>query len=365
MSLKKDNFNSIDKNYMQIAINLANNHKGYTGSNPSVGCVIVKNKKIISFGNTNINGRPHAEIIALSKNKKQNEGSDMYLTLEPCTHFGKTAPCTNAILKAKIKKVIFSAIDSDTRTKNKAKKILNLKNIKTKTSVLKNESKIFYKNYNYSKKKNYPYVTCKIACSSPYKILKSNKFITNNHSRNVTHIIRSQNQGILTSYKTVNNDNPLLNCRISGLENFSPAKFIIDKDLKLKKKLKIFKNKKVKNYIFHSSSNLKKIKYFINKGQILIKVNLDEDKYLNLNDIFKKIYNLGINNLLIESGPLLINKILKLNLINEFYLFKSEKKINSTNSINIAKTLRLLKNKFKLKKNINTYLDKDKLIHYY
>ena len=250
MSLKKDSFNSKDKKFMQIAINLANNHKGYTGPNPSVGCVIVKNKNIISFGNTNINGRPHAEIIALKKNKKNNQGSDVYLTLEPCSHYGKTPPCTKALLKSKVKKVIFSSFDSDYRTTNKAKKVLRSRNIKTKSNLLSNQTKNFYKNYNFAKKNQFPYITGKLACSSNYKVFTNKSFITNEHSRKVTHILRSQNQGILTSYKTINNDDPLLNCRIQGLEKFSPVKFIIDKDLKLKKKLKIFKDKKIKNYIF-------------------------------------------------------------------------------------------------------------------
>ncbi len=365
MSLKKDNFTSLDKKYMQIAINLAKNHKGYTGSNPSVGCVIVKNNSIISFGNTSFNGRPHAEIIAIKRSKKNVKGSDVYLTLEPCTHYGKTPPCTNALIKSKVKKVIYSSFDTDLRTKNRAKKILKYKNIKTRSDLLKNQTTNFYKNYNYSKKTQLPYLTGKIACSSNYKIFKNKNFITNKHSRKVTHVLRSQNQGILTSYKTLNNDDPILNCRIQGLEKFSPIKLIIDKDLKLKKKLNIFKNKKIKNYIFHSSNNKKKIKKLKDNGLKLIKINIDKDKYLNLKDIFKEIYKIGISNVLIECGPNLTNKLLNLNIINEFYLFKSEKKIKASNSINIIKTQKILSNKFKFKKIINTFLDKNRLIHYY
>ncbi len=102
MSLKKDKFESLDKKFMQVAINLANNQKSLTGLNPSVGCVVVKNKKIISFAVTNINGRPHAETIALNKKKNLIKGSTMYLTLEPCSHYGKTPPCTKSIIDSKI-----------------------------------------------------------------------------------------------------------------------------------------------------------------------------------------------------------------------------------------------------------------------
>ena len=136
MSLKKDRFNIFDKKYMRFAINLAKNQKGLTGTNPSVGCVIVKNKKIISYGATNFNGRPHAETIALNKNKHNNFGSSIYLTLEPCSHYGKTPPCTKAIIKSKVKKVYYSIEDTDLKCFKKSKKILKSKNIYTKSGLL-------------------------------------------------------------------------------------------------------------------------------------------------------------------------------------------------------------------------------------
>ncbi len=108
---------------MKLAINLAKNQSGLTGSNPSVGCVIVKNNKIISYASTNINGRPHAETIALNMNIKENIGSTVYLTMEPCSHYGKTPPCTKALIKSKVKKVIYSIEDKDKRSFNKSKKI--------------------------------------------------------------------------------------------------------------------------------------------------------------------------------------------------------------------------------------------------
>ena len=110
MSLKKDNYKPLDKKIMNFAINLADNNKYLTGTNPSVGCVIVKKKKILSFATTNYGGRPHAESIALSKNK-YNNGSSLYSTLEPCSHHGKTPPCTNAIIQSGIKNIIIGAID--------------------------------------------------------------------------------------------------------------------------------------------------------------------------------------------------------------------------------------------------------------
>ena len=103
MSTKKDKFSKKDITYMELALNLARARQGHTGINPSVGCVIVKNDEIISIGQTNYNGRPHAEVNALSKKRNDYKDSEMYITLEPCSHYGKTPPCTEKIINKKIK----------------------------------------------------------------------------------------------------------------------------------------------------------------------------------------------------------------------------------------------------------------------
>ena len=365
MSLKKDNFTNFDKKIMNLAINLAYINKGLTGINPSVGCVIVKNKKIVSYGVTNINGTPHAETIALNKNKKNNSGSDIYVTLEPCSHYGKTPPCTNAIVRSKIKKVYFSINDLDKRVLNKSKQKLNQKKILTKIGLLSTKTRKLYRNYNFIKKNNLPYIIGKIACSSNFYILKNKKFITNDHSRNVSHLLRYKNQGILTSYKTVNSDNPILNCRLNGLENFSPIRLIIDKDLKINFMSKIVKtSKNYKTFIFHNSNNQKKIKKLNLFGVNLIKQDVSLDGYFDLNTLFKKIYELGIHNVLVECGKNLTCKILKSRLFNEFYLFKSNKKIVNKGKISVLiinRNLKFFKNKLQVK----TFLDKDTLTQYY
>ena len=366
MSLKKDRFNLTDKKYMKFAINLANNQKPLTGLNPSVGCVIVKNKKIISYGATNINGRPHAETITLKKNKKENSGSTMYLTLEPCSHYGKTPPCTKSIIKSKIKNVFYSLDDQDIRTYKKSKKILKSKKINVKSGLLIKDTKKIYKCYNYIKKNNYPYITGKLACSSNFYILNNRSFITNSHSRKVSHLLRYENHGILTSYKTVNNDNPKLNCRLNGLEKLSPIRIIIDKDLKINMNSQIVKSSnKIKTFIIYNKKYKSKIDHLKKKGIKLVFLDIDINSYFNLNRLFKKIYNLGIHKLLVECGKDLTMKILSEGFFKEFYLFKSDKKIINKNKININDIIKKLNKTYKNKKYVKTFLDKDNLIQYY
>ena len=131
---------------MKLALDKASQNLGSTKENPSVGCVIVNNGSVISSGVTSLNGRPHAETNALNSNKIFN-GSTMYVTLEPCTHYGKTSPCVDMILKKRIKKVYYPILDFDKRTHNRAKKILNKNNIKVKIGILKKDALNFYKSY--------------------------------------------------------------------------------------------------------------------------------------------------------------------------------------------------------------------------
>ena len=365
MSLKKDNYKSLEKKIMNFAINLAENNKYLTGTNPSVGCVIVKKNKIFSFATTNNGGRPHAESIALSKNRN-NKGTTLYSTLEPCSHHGKTPPCTNAIIKNKVKKVYFSIKDNDSRTFNKTKKILKSKNIIAKSGLQKNKVYNLYKEYNYIRSKKAPYIIGKIASSSNLNILRKNYPITNEHSRKVSHLLRFQNHAILTSYKTVNTDNPKLNCRLNGLEKFSPTVVVIDKNLKIKTNSFVIKNSKNnKLIIFHCSTNISKIKLLKNLGIKLIYQKVENKLNFNLKKVTQKLYKLGLHKILVEAGRDLMTNFLNENLLNEFYFFKSDKIISNRHKINISSLIKMINNNYKNKKKINTYLGKDTLTHYY
>ena len=154
MSTKKDKFTSKDKSYMKLAINLAKSRKGLTGENPSVGCVIVKNDKILSIGQTGYNGRPHAETNAINNSFQNLSGSKMYVTLEPCNHYGKTPPCTKSIIKSGIKEVFYSINDIDKKVRGKSFKILNKQNIKVNVGILKDEAKELYESYIINRKYN-------------------------------------------------------------------------------------------------------------------------------------------------------------------------------------------------------------------
>ena len=228
MSIRKNKF-SEHSFYMNLAQDQAKRVLGNTKKNPAVGCVIIKNDCVVGAGSTGFNGRPHAENIALNFSKTKTNNTKLYSTLEPCSHYGETPPCTKLIIKKNVKRVFYSIKDPDVRSYNKCKSILNSKGIEVKNNFDINKINTFYRSYLKFKKIGLPFVTCKIAISKDYyTINKKKKWITNQYSRGRVHLIRSNHDCIITSSKTIIDDNPKLNCRILGLENESPSRVILD-----------------------------------------------------------------------------------------------------------------------------------------
>ena len=345
------------KFFLNLAFQIAEKNLGRTGQNPSVGSIVVKNKTVISSGVTSINGRPHAEFNALNK-VENTSGATLYSSLEPCIHKGKTPPCTNIIIKKKIKEVYYAFEDPDKRTFKKAKQILNLNGVKAKL-IYSDKNKNFYKSYFLNKKYSIPYTSAKIAISKDYfTINKKDKWITNKTSRKIAHLLRSKHDCILSTSKSINFDNSLLNCRIEGLNNNKPDLFIIDLNLKLKKKLSLNNLlKKRKTYLVTSKNNSKKAMIYKKMGYKIVLINNLKSK----NDFFlfyKKIYKMGYGRILIEAGLTYLNNLLKNKLVNNLYIFKSDNKLGKNGKNNSSS--RLLRNI--LPKLLTINLDGDKLL---
>jgi len=366
MSTKKDKFSNKDKLYMEIALKLAKSRYGHTGSNPSVGCVIVKNDKIISIGQTSINGRPHAEYNAIKNSVENLSGSKMYVTLEPCCHHGVTPPCTNLIIKSKISELIYSVPDIDMRVKNKSSRILKSKKIKVRKGLLREKTKNFYSTYFYNRKKKLPFVTGKIAISKNNLIYsRLNKRITNIKADKFTHLLRYKNDSLMISYKTLNNDNPKLNCRLKGLKKYSPKRIILDNKLKTNINSYIIKTANKSNtIIFYNKANNSQILSFKKKGANLIRSNIDDKGRFNIKTLLKKLYKLNCRNLLVEGGDKLTNHILRKRIFNRFYLYESNKKLSMKSEILNFNSLNLLKQKYKKKIKIKLDLGKNKITLY-
>ena len=366
MSTKRDKFTRKDEDFMRLALNLARARKGLTGDNPSVGCVVTKNDEIISIGQTGFNGSPHAEYNAIKNSFEKLNGSKMYVTLEPCNHYGKTPPCTNSIIKSKINELIYSMEDIDKKVKGKSFSILSNKKIKVKKGLLKKEAENLYDSYIKNRIKKLPFITAKIAVSKNKLIYsKGIKRITNKKSEKLTHYLRYKNDSIMISSKTLNVDNPKLNCRLKGYDKFSPKRVILDKNLEIKLNSFIFKSAKKNNtIIFYNSSDYQKIKILRNKGITLIKSNLNNNGLFDLNMISKKLFNLGVRNLLIEGGDKITKNLIKSKLIDIFYLFQSPKILSKAKVHQCFTSLKILNKNYKKKYRIASKLAKDNITIY-
>ena len=350
---------------MKLALEQAKKILGNTKENPAVGCVITKDGQLIGVGSTSINGRPHAEQNAINLSKINPANSELYVTLEPCSHYGKTPPCVELIIKKRIKKVFFSIKDPDSRSFNKCSGKLRRSGIVVNNNVLKDEVNFFYRSYLKNKKSNMPFVTCKLAISKDfYTINKNSKWITNKLSRGRVHLMRSSHDCIMTSSKTIIKDNPRLTCRIDGLKDRSPARILFDKKLKIKVNSKIFKEaNKYRTIIFYNQINKKKIKLLRRLKINAYKISLDKDGNIDLRISLIKAKELGFSRIFLESGITLITSFFNKKLIDDFKLFISNIYLGKNGNGNVKKYLSsFLKNKKRILERVN--LSGEKLISY-
>ncbi len=314
---------------MEIASRMAFRAKGTTAPNPNVGAIIVKDGKIISRGWTGKNGRPHAEFNAIKriKNKKKLNGAALYCTLEPCSHKGNTGPCADLILKHGLKNVFISSIDKNKVVDGKGIQKLKQNNVNVK--FIRNKkinliNNIFFNSIN--KKK--PFLTLKIASTIDSKIATSNfesKWITSKASRLIGHSLRFRNDCLLTTSQTVLKDNPLLDCRLEGLESYSPDILILDRELKVDLTNKIFKKKNRKIFILHNiiPTKIKSLRYKKKKIE-LISVSQNNGS-LDIKEVLKKITDYGYQSILVEGGGKISASLLSHNLVDKIYWFKASK----------------------------------------
>ena len=358
MANLKNNFKSKNLHFLYLAFEQAKINLGSTKTNPSVGCIIEKDGAVISSGYTSLNGRPHAEYNALKKNR-DFKNSNMYVTLEPCSHYGLTPPCTNIIIKKKLNKVFFSVNDPDTRSRKKTNIILNKKKIFTRGSLIKKSGLDFYQSYYLQHSQNIPLIDAKIAISKDYFTKNTKKkWITNLYSQKRSHLLRSMYDCLISTSKSINEDNSLLDCRIEGLEKKSPDLIILDRNLKLKKKLKIFKkNKYRKILLFTSSNNLKKIKFLKKKGIKVFQINSLKSKN-DFNNLFNNLKKKGYSRLFVESGLTFLNFLIKNKFLTNIYIFRSNKYLRKL-GINYSNP-NIIK-KIPLKNSINVNLFGDKI----
>ncbi|SOC93201.1 diaminohydroxyphosphoribosylaminopyrimidine deaminase [Rhizobium sp. AN5] len=225
-----------DEKFMARAIEVSLRHQGQTQTNPSVGCVLVKDGKIIAEAVTAIGGRPHAERQALEIAGEAARGATAYVTLEPCSHWGKTPPCANALVEYGVARVVVAVDDPDERVSGRGYSILREAGIVVETGLLREQGKRALAGYLTRQVKKRPHVILKLAISADGMIGRQGEgqvAITGPQARHAVHELRARCDCILVGIRTAIADDPELTVRIAGLEDRSPVRIVLDRKFEL------------------------------------------------------------------------------------------------------------------------------------
>jgi diaminohydroxyphosphoribosylaminopyrimidine deaminase/5-amino-6-(5-phosphoribosylamino)uracil reductase len=322
--------NNTDEIYIKKCLDIAVNGAGYVSPNPLVGCVIVKNKKIVAEGYHKKFGTAHAEINAIdsakSKGIKLND-STLYVNLEPCSHFGKTPPCTDRIIENKIAEVVIGTIDPNPEINGKGIKKLKKAGIKVRAGVLEDECRKVNKFYFKYIKTGIPYVTLKLAQTIDGKIADMNgdsKWISSLESRKYVHELRSIYDAVLIGKNTLEKDNPKLTVRY--IRGRNPYRIVIDKELTPDLNKDLFSDKYSDKTIVISSGRQDEFidRIFSERKITLINAKLTEDK-IDLKDALKKLAKTGISSILVEGGAYTFTEFIESSLADELLIFTAPK----------------------------------------
>lgn len=340
--------------YFTRAFNLAEKGRGKTSPNPFAGAVIVKNNRIVGEGYTQPCGQDHAEIQALKKAGAETKDAEMYVTLEPCSHYGKTPPCTEAIIKAGIKKVFAGIQDPNPKVNGSGFKRLKEAGIKVKKGLREKDIRKQLEYYLTYITRKRPFIIMKNAVSLDGNISTisgDSKWISSKEARKDTHILRNEVDGILTGSGTVEADDPLLNVRLSASDACRhPLRFILDSNLKTSPNSKLAKSaRQIKTVIFKDSAyqNPDKEKALLKHSVEIIGVSKDQNG-LDLTEILPKIYDFEITSLMIEAGAKVASSFMKSGFVDKLYYYIAPKIIGGNKSVFSELKLKKLKDCFKI-----------------
>jgi diaminohydroxyphosphoribosylaminopyrimidine deaminase / 5-amino-6-(5-phosphoribosylamino)uracil reductase len=310
-----DQFPTSEEQYMRRAFQLARNGLGTVSSNPMVGCVIVKDSKVIGEGWHQKYGEAHAEVNAVAsvKDKTLLEGSSVYVNLEPCSHFGKTPPCADLLVREKVKKVVISNVDSNPLVSGQGIKKLRDNGIEVITGVCERDGRELNKRFFTFVEKKRPYIILKWAQTSDGFIARDNydsKWISNEFSRQLVHKWRTEEDAVLVGTNTARQDNPLLNVRHWSGRN--PTRIVIDRYLKLPETLNLFDGSQ--STICYNTKRQ-------SEGSQTIFAQITEKDFIQR--MLTDLYIRKIQSIIIEGGSETLRAFIELNLWDEARVFTS------------------------------------------
>ncbi|WP_018300385.1 bifunctional diaminohydroxyphosphoribosylaminopyrimidine deaminase/5-amino-6-(5-phosphoribosylamino)uracil reductase RibD [Fangia hongkongensis] len=342
----------IDQYYMNQALALARRGKLSVSPNPMVGCVIVKKGKIIAEGWHQCQGEDHAEVMALKKAKaaKENpQGADVYVTLEPCSHIGRTGSCAKALIDAKVRKVIIAVEDPNPKVEGKGIQMLKEAGIEVVLGVAAQQAVALNKIFFYFFAHRVPYVIAKWGMSLDGQLVTSkgdSKQITGSYSQQAVHDLRNRLDAIMIGGNTLKEDDPSLTVRLSSASIIrQPIRVIVSATANLPLNARVFNDNKAQTLLMTTNhADIKTLFALREKSVEITVLPCNKEKEINPKDILRSLAQKGITSVLLEGGAHLLQSFLKADAVNEVKGF-------------IAPKLILGKNKKQTLDDINVHLD--------
>ncbi|HQA08446.1 MAG TPA: bifunctional diaminohydroxyphosphoribosylaminopyrimidine deaminase/5-amino-6-(5-phosphoribosylamino)uracil reductase RibD [Syntrophomonadaceae bacterium] len=323
-----------DHHYMQRALQLAALGLGRTSPNPVVGAVIVKNGIIVGEGYHQKAGTPHAEIHALRQAGEQARGADIYVTLEPCSHYGRTPPCVNALIEAGIKRVVAAVLDPNPLVAGQGIEILNNAGIETKVGVLEEPARRLNEAFFKFITTNRPFVALKTAITLDGKIATrkgNSRWITSPEARRYVHQLRNRYDAIMAGIGTVLADDPMLNTRLDDPTARDPVRIIVDGQLDLPLDSQIANTSRKQTTLVYTSRNADRgrEKALKQKGLEVIRIDGTQNN-LDLSQVMDDLGKRGMISVLVEGGAGLNASLLEQKLVDKLYWFIAPKIIGGS-----------------------------------
>ncbi len=316
-----------DQRFMQLALTLGRRGLGRTWPNPAVGAVIVKDGVILGRGWTQAGGRPHAETEALKRAGKAARGATMYVTLEPCSHHGKTPPCADAIVRAGIVRVVSSLDDPNPDVAGQGHTRLKERGVSVEVGLGADEARRTHAGHFRRMREGRPQVLLKLAVSADGKAGAAGRKpvgVTGDDARLRVHMMRAEADAILVGIGTALSDDPVLTCRLPGMAGHSPVRVVLDTKLRIPLATALVSTaRETPTWIFTTAAPSALSEEIIrSKGVEVFRVE-GKDGRLDLAQIMKVLAERGITRLMVEGGPTVASEFLKADLVDEAALFRS------------------------------------------
>lgn len=319
---------------MLHALRLAARGLGHVWPNPSVGAVVVKDGIIVGRGRTARGGRPHAETEALAEAGADAKGATLYVTLEPCSHHGKTPPCVDAVIQAGIAKVVAACGDVNPQVSGKGFAALRAAGIEVVEEVCAQDAKALNEGFFSVIERGRPFVSVKIATSLDGRTVttqEEGRWITGEESRARGHLLRATSDAILTGIGTALADDPVLTCRLAGREKDSPLRVLLDSGLRISPKARL-----LPAWIFVSEAAYVQkavlVEELTKAGCRIFSVK-QQGGELNLAEMLQVLAREGITRLLVEGGKTLTEAFIHQGLADRIYWFRAPEVVGTENSV--------------------------------